>query len=154
LLAITNAERGVIESLYSSHFLQIVATLCVSLNSGRRRPQCGGQGPDFLALPRISANRRHDLRVLATLWAYLTQKHRDNAGPELCNNPVLSRRHGMGDVINFRKARKIAERSLHGGRAAANRLKHGRTKTERKLVAARDAKARHDLDQHRVDTGE
>jgi uncharacterized protein DUF4169 len=60
----------------------------------------------------------------------------------------------MGDVINFRKARKIAERSLHGGRAAANRLKHGRTKTERTLVAARDAKARHDLDQHRVDTGD
>ena len=112
------------------------------------------RGQDFLALPGISANSRHDLRALATLWAYLTQKHRDNAGPELCNNPVLSRRHGMGDVINFRKARKIAERSLHGGRAAANRSKHGRTKTERTLDAARDAKARHDLDQHRVDTGD
>jgi len=97
---------------------------------------------------------QHDLPAIATVWAYLTQKHWDNAGPELFNNPVLSRRHGMGDVINFRKARKIAERSLHGGRAAANRLKHGRTKTERTLDAARDAKARHDLDQHRVDTGD
>ena len=60
----------------------------------------------------------------------------------------------MGDVINFRKARKVAERSLHGGRAASNRLKHGRSKAERKLDAMRDAKARHDLEQHRVDTGD
>lgn len=60
----------------------------------------------------------------------------------------------MGDVINFRKARKIAERSLHGGRAAANRLKYGRRKVDRDLDAARDAKALHDLEQHRVDTGD
>jgi uncharacterized protein DUF4169 len=60
----------------------------------------------------------------------------------------------MGDVINFRKARKTAERLLRGGQAATNRLKHGRTKAERNLDAARDAKARHDLDQHRVDTGD
>lgn len=60
----------------------------------------------------------------------------------------------MGDVINFRKARKVAERSLHGGRAAANRLRHGRSRAERDLAAARDAKARHDLDLHRVDTGD
>jgi hypothetical protein len=60
----------------------------------------------------------------------------------------------MGDVINFRKARKIAERSLHGGRAAVNRLKHGRRKVDRDLDAARDAKALHDLEQHRVETGD
>jgi uncharacterized protein DUF4169 len=60
----------------------------------------------------------------------------------------------MGDVINFSKARKMTDRSLRGGRAAANRLKHGRTKAERTFDAARDAKARHDLDQHRVDTGD
>jgi hypothetical protein len=60
----------------------------------------------------------------------------------------------MGDVINFRKARKIAERSLHGGRAAVNRLKYGRRKVDRDLDAARDAKALHDLEQHRVDTGD
>ena len=60
----------------------------------------------------------------------------------------------MGNVINFRNARKIAERSLHGGRAAVNRLKHGRRKAERNLAAARDVKARYDLDQHRVDTGD
>jgi len=60
----------------------------------------------------------------------------------------------MGDVINFRKARKIAERSLHGGRAAVNRLKYGRRKVDRDLDAARDAKALHVLEQHRVDTGD
>ena len=60
----------------------------------------------------------------------------------------------MGDVINFRKARKVAERSLHGGRAAVNRLRYGRTKAERNLQSARDVKAHHDLDQHRVDTGD
>ncbi|MPZ36760.1 MAG: DUF4169 family protein [Rhizobiales bacterium] len=60
----------------------------------------------------------------------------------------------MGDVINFRKARKIAERSLQGGRAAVNRLKHGRRKAECSLAAARDAKSRYDLEQHRVDTGD
>jgi hypothetical protein len=60
----------------------------------------------------------------------------------------------MGDVINFRKARKTAVRSLRLDRAAANRLRHGRSRAGRNLEAARDAKARHDLDQHRVDTGD
>lgn len=60
----------------------------------------------------------------------------------------------MGDLISFRKARKTVERSLHEQKAAANRVKHGRNKAERDLAAARNEKARHDLDQHRVDTGE
>ena len=60
----------------------------------------------------------------------------------------------MGDVVILRKARRIAERSLHGGRAAVNRLKHGRRKVDRDLDAARDAKALHDLEQHRVETGD
>jgi hypothetical protein len=60
----------------------------------------------------------------------------------------------MGDVVNFRKAHKVAVRSLQRGLAAANRLKHGRSKAERNLDAARDAKSRRDLDLHRVDTGD
>ncbi len=60
----------------------------------------------------------------------------------------------MGDVISFRKARKTAERSLHLQHAAANRLKHGRSKAERTLEATRKAKGSHHLDQHRVDTGD
>jgi hypothetical protein len=60
----------------------------------------------------------------------------------------------MGDVVNLRKARKFAERELDGQRAAANRLKHGRSKAERELTAAREAKSRRNLDQHRIETGD
>ena len=60
----------------------------------------------------------------------------------------------MGDVIKLRVARKRANRLREQERAAANRLLHGRTKAERSLDIARDTKARRDLDQHRVDTGD
>ena len=60
----------------------------------------------------------------------------------------------MGDVIKLREARKQTKRLRDEKRAAANRLLHGRTKAERELDAARDTKARRDLDQHRVDTGD
>jgi hypothetical protein len=60
----------------------------------------------------------------------------------------------MGDVIKLRAARKQAQRLRDEKRAAANRLSHGRSKAERSLGVARDAKARRDLDQHRVDTGD
>ena len=60
----------------------------------------------------------------------------------------------MGDVVNFRKARKDAKRRHEEQRAVTNRLLHGRSKAERKLVATRDAKARRDLDRHQVETGD
>jgi Domain of unknown function (DUF4169) len=60
----------------------------------------------------------------------------------------------MGDVIKLRAARKQSKRLRDEKRAAANRLLHGRSKAERSLGVARDAKARRDLDQHRVDTGD
>jgi hypothetical protein len=60
----------------------------------------------------------------------------------------------MGDVVNLRKARKKIERKLDEREAAANRLMHGRTKAERKAEEARKAKARHDIDQHQVETGD
>ena len=60
----------------------------------------------------------------------------------------------MGDVIKLRAARKQAKRLRDEKRAAASRLLHGRSKAERSLGVARDAKARRDLDQHRVDTGD
>lgn len=60
----------------------------------------------------------------------------------------------MGDVVNLRKARKNIERQLDERQAAANRAKHGRTKAERKIEAAREAKARRDVDQHQVKTGD
>jgi len=60
----------------------------------------------------------------------------------------------MGDVIKLREARKQAKRLRDEKRATANRLLHGRSKAERNLGVARDTKARKDLDQHRVDTGD
>jgi len=60
----------------------------------------------------------------------------------------------MGDIIKLRVARKQADRLRDEKRAAANRLLHGRSKAERNLDAARDAKARLDLDRHRVETGD
>jgi Domain of unknown function (DUF4169) len=60
----------------------------------------------------------------------------------------------MGDVIKLREARRKAKRLRDQKGAAANRLLYGLTKAERKLDAARDAKARRNLDQHRVDSGD
>ena len=60
----------------------------------------------------------------------------------------------MGDVVNLRSARKRAKRQLAEREAAANRLLHGRSKAERELAAKRDAKARGDLDRHRIETGD
>ncbi|HEY6995691.1 MAG TPA: DUF4169 family protein [Xanthobacteraceae bacterium] len=60
----------------------------------------------------------------------------------------------MGDIVNLRRARKRAERRLAEREAAANRLLHGRSKAERELAAKRDAKARRDLDRHRIETGD
>jgi len=60
----------------------------------------------------------------------------------------------MGDVVNLRKVRKQAGRQLEQKRAAENRLRFGRTKVERELGRARDAKVRRDLDQHRVEAGD
>ena len=56
----------------------------------------------------------------------------------------------MGDVVDFRKARKTLERRQKRKRAAENRLRHGRSKAGR----AREAKVRRSLDQHRVEAGD
>jgi hypothetical protein len=59
----------------------------------------------------------------------------------------------MGEVVNLGKVRKAADRQRDQKVAAANRVKYGRSKSERKLETARSAKALRDLDQHRVETG-
>ena len=61
---------------------------------------------------------------------------------------------GMGEIVDLRKARKKLERRLDPKRAAENRIRHGRTKAERKLERARETKVRRDLDQHRVEAGD
>ena len=60
----------------------------------------------------------------------------------------------MGEIVNLRRARKAAEREGEQTLAAANRLKHGRSRSERELEASRNAKARRDLDRHRAETGD
>ena len=60
----------------------------------------------------------------------------------------------MGDIVNLRRARKKAERELAERKASANRLLHGRSKAERELDAKRDAKARRELERHRIETGD
>jgi len=60
----------------------------------------------------------------------------------------------MGDLVNLRNARKKMERARDNKRAAANRLRFGQSKAGHRLKQARDEKARHDLDQHQVETGD
>ena len=60
----------------------------------------------------------------------------------------------MGDLVNLRTARKRAKRRQAEQQAASNRLVHGRSKAERALTQAQSDKARQDLDEHRIDTGD
>ena len=76
-----------------------------------------------------------------------------NAMTETLHSPMTVE-FWMGDVINLRGTRKRNNRLRDEQRAAANRLLHGRSKAERNLQAARDAKVRRDLEMHRVDRGD
>ena len=60
----------------------------------------------------------------------------------------------MAEVVNLWTTRKRAKRQQDQVRAAANRLAHGRPKFERALDEARLAKARRDLDRHRIEPGD
>ena len=60
----------------------------------------------------------------------------------------------MGDIVNLRRARKQADRKVGELNAAANRLTHGRNKSERALDQAKNDKARRDLDQRQIETGD
>jgi hypothetical protein len=60
----------------------------------------------------------------------------------------------MAELINLRTARKRAKKQKDDLRADSNRLAHGQPKHRRKLAAAQEAKAVHDLDWHRRDTGD
>jgi hypothetical protein len=70
-------------------------------------------------------------------------------------NPYLNTLSGrMGDVVNLRTARKRQKRREAEQSAAANRLSHGRSRTERNQTRAASDKAQSKLDQHRVETGD
>ncbi|HEV2562995.1 MAG TPA: DUF4169 family protein [Rhizomicrobium sp.] len=56
----------------------------------------------------------------------------------------------MSEIVNLRNARKAKARSEKEKTAAANRAKHGVAKSARVLAEARDEKAKHDLEAHRL----
>ena len=60
----------------------------------------------------------------------------------------------MADLFNLRTARKQAKRKHSEQRAHANRLAHGEPKHLRKLEDAKQTKASHELDSHRIEPGD
>jgi hypothetical protein len=60
----------------------------------------------------------------------------------------------MGEVVDFRRARKRLEQRENRIRAAENRLRHGRSKAKRELERAHEAKVCRGLDQHRIEAGD
>ena len=70
------------------------------------------------------------------------------------NSIQLPPSHAMGDIVNLRIARKRAKRRRDEREAAAARLTHGRSKSERTLTRANSDKAKRSLDHHRIETGD
>ncbi len=60
----------------------------------------------------------------------------------------------MAEIVNLRLARKRAGRQRAQERAAAARVSHGMSKTERMLAKADRDKIRRELDGHRIEIGE
>ena len=54
-------------------------------------------------------------------------------------------------IVNLGKHRKAKARAEKKAQADANAVKHGRTKAQKLLDAARDEKARRHLDQHKFE---
>jgi hypothetical protein len=60
----------------------------------------------------------------------------------------------MAEIVNLRMARKRADRLLSEKRAAAARVSHGVSKADRMLAKMNQDRIRHELDEHRIETGE
>jgi Domain of unknown function (DUF4169) len=60
----------------------------------------------------------------------------------------------MAEIVNLRRARKRVDRRRDEERANAARVSHGMSKAERALARTEHDKLRHDLDAHRIETGE
>jgi len=59
----------------------------------------------------------------------------------------------MGDLVNLNRVRKRIAREQSAQQADANRMRSGRSKTERLLERERTERAATMLDQHRLDEG-
>jgi hypothetical protein len=55
----------------------------------------------------------------------------------------------MTDIVNLKRARKAKERAEAEAKAQANRIAHGRTKTEKKLTKAQQEASQRKLDGHK-----
>jgi Domain of unknown function (DUF4169) len=60
----------------------------------------------------------------------------------------------MGDVVNLKRFKKRHEREQSAKQAEANRMRFGRTKSERISDELRNDRAEDLLDQHRIDSGD
>ena len=60
----------------------------------------------------------------------------------------------MGDVVNLRRFKKRLERKKSAEQADVNRVRHGRSKSERIAERERTNRADEVLDQHRIDGGD
>jgi uncharacterized protein DUF4169 len=58
----------------------------------------------------------------------------------------------MGDLINLKRFKKRAQREQSAKQAEANRVRFGRSKSERTLEQRRTQRANELLDQHRTDS--
>ena len=57
----------------------------------------------------------------------------------------------MAEIVNLRRVKKAKARAEKSAEADANRIKHGTPKHLRDLAKARDAKAKEDLNAHKLD---
>jgi hypothetical protein len=60
----------------------------------------------------------------------------------------------MGEIVNLRKVRKQMKKREDAERAAANRIVHGRPKSERDLQGRNIQKLNRHLDQHKIESGD
>ena len=60
----------------------------------------------------------------------------------------------MADIVNLRRVKKAKVRAEKSAQADANRVQHGAPKHLRNLAKARDEKAVHDLEAHKLEKDE
>jgi hypothetical protein len=60
----------------------------------------------------------------------------------------------MGEVVNLRLERKRKRRAASAEKATEQRVLHGMSGSEHSLKEAREKRAKLNLDQHRLDTGD
>jgi hypothetical protein len=59
--------------------------------------------------------------------------------------------HGMGELVNLRRVRKVAKRAAKQKIAAANRIVHGTPKDLKKLRRREEQRADRIIEAHRLD---